>query len=133
MANYNLYKNISPGSITAATASLRQSLNPAKTKLGTFQTSLNDKIWKAKSKETLLTAFKTINSDVYTEVETALSNLDTAAGYISTYIAARNQALQIKSQISSAPADSDKSALYSALEVQEGIMDDSESNVNSLL
>ena len=136
MANYNLYKNINPGNITSATSSLRSKLTPAQTKLSSFQSSLNDNIWKAKSKSTLLTAFKTIDGEVYKEVLDNLSKLDEAAGYIKEYNDAKKIALQYKEKLAGATEktpQSDISSWQSEVSKQEGIMDSAESKVNGLL
>ncbi len=135
MANYDLYKNIDPGSITSATSSFRQKLTTNQTKLQSFDSTLTDSMWKAACKATLKEALGKIDGEVYPNILDALSTLDTAAGLISEYNDAKQAALTYKGYLSNATEDTPESDISSwklSLEAKEKIMDDCESKINAL-
>ena len=135
MANYDLYKNIDPGSITSATSSLRQKLQTNQTKLQSFDSSLTDSMWKAACKATLKEAFGKIDGEVYSDLMAGLNNLDTAAGLIQQYNDAKNDALTYKGYINNATDETSESEINSwrlKLEAKEKIMEECESKVNAL-
>ena len=135
MANYDLYKNIDPGSITSATSSLRQKLTTNQTKLQSFDSTLTDSMWKATSKATLKEALGKIDGEVYPNILSALDNLDTAAGLITQYNDAKEAAIKYKGYLSNATEDTLESDINSwklNLEAKEKIMDDCETKINGL-
>ena len=135
MANYDLYKNIDPGSITSATSSLRQKITTNQTKLQSFDASLTDSMWKATCKATLKEAFGKIDGEVYPEILSALDNLDNAAGLVQQYNDAKEAALTYKGYIQNATEDTPESDLNSwrlNLEAKEKIMEDCEQKINAL-
>ena len=136
MANYNLYKGISTGSITSATSSLRSKINTAKTNLSTFQSSLTDGVWKAGAKQTLFTAFDTINNQVCKQILDKLDTADTIAGEIDKYNAARDSANTYAGYINSATEEtsaSDIASWRSSLDAAEKTMEECERTINGLL
>ena len=135
MANYDLYKNIDPGSITSATSSLRQKLTTNQTKLQSFDSSLTDGMWKATSKATLKEALGKIDGEVYPNILSVLDSLDTAAGLITQYNDAKDAAIKYKGYISNATEETLESDINSwklSLEAKEKIMDECESKISQL-
>ncbi len=136
MANYNLYKNIDPGSLSSAASSAKQKLSTHKTKLTTYNSSLNDSIWKAPAKATIKEAFGKIDSEVYTDLDTNLGKLTQIASQIEKYNTARDKALAYKGYLDSATKDTPSSSIDSwkrGLSEQEGIMDSCEQAINNLI
>ena len=99
MANYNLFNNIDPGSITSATSSIHQKMTTNQSKLSSFSSSLSDGIWKAPSKATLKEAFSKINDEVYKDILDSLDTLDKAAAIISKYNDAKAAAEKAKENL----------------------------------
>ena len=135
MANYELYKNIDPGSITSATSSIRQKITTNQTKLQSFDASLTDSMWKAACKATLKEAFGKIDGEVYPEILAGLDALDTAAGLVEKYNAAKADALTYKGYLANATEDTPQSDINTwklNLESKEQIMEDCESKINGL-
>lgn len=135
MANYNLFKNIDPGAITADTASIRQKLTTSQSKLNSFSSSLSDGIWKAPSKATLKEAFSKIDSEVYQEIYDSLGRLDEAAGIISKYNDAKSAAETYKGYIANYNESIPDSVLQSwknELSIKEGIMEECERQINGM-
>ncbi len=135
MANYNLFKNIDPGSITGATASIRQKITTNQSKLSSFSSSLSDGIWKAPSKATLQTAFSKINDEVYKDIISSLDTLDTAAGIISRYNDAKAAAETYQGYINNDDKEKPSPNLgqwKSELSIKEGIMEECERQINAL-
>lgn len=135
MANYNLFENIDTGSMTSAANTLRTKLKASQTKLGTFQGSLNDKIWKANSKATLLKAFTTIDGEVYPDILANLDKIDQAAACIAAYRKARDLANQYRGYINNATEGTTQGQIdswASSLREQEAIMDENEQKVKGL-
>ncbi len=136
MANYNLYKNIDPSSLSSAASSAKQKLSTHKTKLTTYNSSLNDSIWKAPAKATIKEAFGKIDSEVYTDLDTNLGKLTQIASQIEKYNTARDKALAYKGYLDSATKDTPSSSIDSwkrGLSEQEGIMDSCEQAINNLI
>ena len=136
MANYNLYDNIDPGSLSSAASSLSQKLKTSQSKLTTFNSSLSDGIWKAPAKATLKEAFGKIDSEVYTNLLADLAKAETISGLISKYKTARDNALKYDGYLKSATKDtpaSDISSWESSKAAEERIMEDCESQINGLL
>ena len=130
MANYNLYNNIDPGSLSSAASSLSQKLKTSQSKLTTFNSSLSDGIWKAPAKATLK------DSEVYTNLLADLGKAETISGLISKYKTARDNALKYDGYLKSATKDtpaSDISSWESSKAAEERIMEDCESQINGLL
>ena len=135
MANYDLYKNINPGSVTSATSSLRQKVTTSQSKLDSFSGSLSDGMWKADSKATLKDAFSRIDSEVYADILAYLDKLDTAADLVSQYNDAKTAAETYKSYINSATDEtpaSDINSWKNSLATKEKIMEDCEAAINGL-
>ena len=136
MANYNLYKNIDPGSLKSAASSLSQKLKTSQSKLSTFDSSLSDGIWKANAKATLKEAFGKIDSEVYKSLLDDLGKAETIAGLIEKYNAARSKAETYNSYLSSATKETPQSSIDEWQRnklAEEQIMDDCESQINGLL
>ncbi len=135
MANYNLFKNIDPGAITADTASIRQKITTSQSKLSSFSSSLSDGMWKAPSKATLKDAFSRIDSEVYKDILDSLAKLDQAAGIISKYNDAKSAAETYKGYIANyneSIPDSVLQSWKSNLSIKEGIMEECERQINGL-
>ncbi len=133
---YNHYNGVEPGSITSATASLRQKVQTSKSKLSSFQSSLSDDIWKASAKQTLLTAFKTIDGEVCTDILDKLDKADQIAGYITQYNEAKEQANGYSESLRGSTKDTPQSSIDSwrqGLSSAEQTMRDCVSNINGLL
>ena len=136
MANYNLYKNVKPDSMRSAASSLRQKLNTAKSKLETFKTSLSDDVWKAGAKETLFTAFTTLDSEVYQEILSKLDTADSIADQVDAYNTARDNANTYRDNLNSATDKTPQSSITSwqnGLAAEERKMEQCESTINGLL
>ncbi len=135
MANYNLFKNIDPGAITADTASIRQKITTSQSKLSSFSSSLSDGMWKAPSKATVKDAFSRIDSEVYKDILDSLAKLDQAAGIISKYNDAKSAAETYKGYIANyneSIPDSVLQSWKSNLSIKEGIMEECERQINGL-
>ena len=135
MANYNLFKNIDPSSITSATSSIRQKITTSKTKLSSFSSSLSDGIWKAPSKATLKDAFTRIDSEVYTDIINSLDALDQAAGIIAKYNDAKTAAETYRGYIDGDDKEKPSPNLSqwkSNLSIKEGIMEECERQINGI-
>ncbi len=135
MANYDLFKNIDPGAITADTASIRQKITTSQSKLSSFSSSLSDGMWKAPSKATLKDAFSRIDSEVYKDILDSLAKLDQAAGIISKYNDAKSAAETYKGYIANyneSIPDSVLQSWKSNLSIKEGIMEECERQINGL-
>ena len=135
MANYDLYKNIDPGSITSATSSIRQKLTTNQTKLQSFDSSLTDSMWKATCKATLKEAFGKIDGEVYPDLLASLDKLDSAAELIEEYNAAKADALTYKGYLANVTEDTPQSDINTwklNLETKETIMEKCESSINAL-
>ena len=111
MANYGLYKNITPSSITSAVSSLKSQLSPTKQQLADIKTGLPDTVWKAGAKQTLFTAFDKIDSEVYKEINDNLDNLSAIATLIGEYKTAETNANTMKSNISNATEKTSQSTI----------------------
>jgi len=136
MANYNLYKNINPGSLRSAASSLKQKLTTSQSKLKTFNSSLNDSIWKATAKGTLKEACNKIDSEVYSDLINNLGKLDEVASNVEKYNNARDKALTYKSYLDSATKDTPESSIdswRSSLNSEERTMESCEQAINSLM
>ena len=112
---YGKYKDIDEGTLASDASSLQGSLSPARSELGTLKGTLTDDIWKAGAKATLLTAFDTLDSEVYANLDTDLTTIGTIAGEIGKYKKAEAAALQ---------AAEDKKA-------QETIRDNAQSSIDN--
>ena len=135
MANYNLFKNIDPSSITGATSSIRQKITSNQSKLSSFSSSLSDGMWKAPSKATLKEAFSKINDEVYKDIISSLDTLDQAAGIISKYFDAKTAAETYQGYINNDDKENPSPRLgewKSNLSIKEGIMEECERQINGL-
>lgn len=140
MADYNKFKNINTGSLRSAASELKSKISSSKSKLSSFQGSLSDSIWKANAKNTLFTAFDTINGEVVSEIEKSLESANTIAGYIDDYNDAKAKAEAAKSDLDyekSKPEEERSSSTISNLESKirsaEADMETAVNNVNSAL
>lgn len=135
MATYGLYKQIEPSSITSALDSLEKEINATKTDLSALKNGLTDTVWKASAKDNLFKAFTTIDTEVYKEITTAITNLRSIAKYVSDYKAAESSALTYKGYINSATEKTSASTIAgwrSSLSAYEKTMTDCENSINQL-
>ncbi|MBQ4030646.1 MAG: hypothetical protein II625_02715 [Bacilli bacterium] len=133
---YNHYNGVDPGSITSATQSLRSKVKTAQTKLSSFKSSLSDGVWKANAKETLFTAFETLDTEVYKEILDKLSKADEVASNISKYNTAKSNAEIYLSNIRGANKDTPQSTVdswRSSQQAEEQKMRDAIATINGLL
>ena len=133
---YNHYSNVEPGSITSATSSLRSKVRTAQQKLSSFKTSLSDSVWKANAKETLFTAFNTLDTEVYKEILDKLSKADEVASYISKYKTAKSNAEIYQSNLRNSNKNTPQSSIDSwrnSMAKEEQTMRDCISSINSLI
>ena len=111
MANYGLYKNINPSSITSAVSSLKSQLSPTKQQLTEIKIGLTDGVWKVNAKATFFTALDKINSEVYKEIDDNLNNLSEIATLIGEYKTAETNANTMKNNISNATEKTPQSTI----------------------
>jgi hypothetical protein len=136
MANYGLYKNINPSSITSAVSSLKSQLSPTKQQLADIKSGLSDGVWKVNAKNTLFTALDKINSEVYKEIYDNLDNLSTIANLISEYKTAETNANTYKEYLASATNKTPQSTIDGwrrSLASYEQTMDSKEASIKSKL
>ena len=135
-ANYSLYDNIDPGSLSDAASSLSKALTPTRTELSTFKGSLNDSIWKADAKATLTDALGKIDTEVYTPLLADLGKAVSIAGLITTYREARETARANIGYLESATEKTPQSSIdgwEKAKANAEKTMIDCESSIDGLL
>jgi len=133
---YDHYKGVEPGSITSATSSLRQKVESARSKLGSFKTSLSDSVWKANAKQTLFKAFDTLDTDVYEEILDKLSKVDEIAAEITKYNSAKGRAEGYLDSLNKSNKNTPQSSINTwrqNLSTEEGTMRECVSNINNLL
>lgn len=133
---YSHYSNVDPGSITSATASLRSKVRTAQSKLSSFKSSLSDGVWKANAKETLFTAFNTLDTEVYKEILDKLSKADEVASNISKYKTAKSNAEIYLSNLRNSNQNTPQSSINSwrsSLQAEEQKMKDCVATINSLI
>jgi len=135
MANYGLYSKIEPSNITSALESLEKDVNSTKTDLNTLKTGLTDSVWKANSKNTLISAFDKINGEVCDDINKYISNLKTIASYITNYKSAEASANEYQEKISKATEKTPQSTIseWNRLKAEcEKTMTECENKINSL-
>ncbi len=135
MATYGLYKQIEPSSITSSLDSLEKEINATKSDLSALKNGLTDTVWKASAKDNLFKAFTTIDTEVYKEITTAITNLRSIAKYVSNYKAAESSALTYKGYINSATEKTSASTIAgwrSSLSAYEKTMTECENSINQL-
>lgn len=160
MAEYGKYKDIDEGTLSSEATDLQGKLSTAQGELSSFKGELTDDIWKAGAKGTLMTAFNTLDTDVYTNLNTDLGTIVSIATEIGNYKTAEAAALAAKAAISeaettrtaaiaardSAPEGTDVSGYQSTIDAcdatieaqgkilaeEEGKMETAVSNINSL-
>ena len=130
MANYNLYDDIDTGAISSAITSLNTKLQKVSTNVTTTQSAFTDSVWKATAKQTLFTAFNTINTEVIQDIKDYLSDLESIVGYIGDYRTARSNAKTASSNI--VPNGKDNTYWNGVLSSAETAMDTAEKNINAL-
>lgn len=109
MAKYGLYKNIETSTIRSEVSKIQSSLKNTKQDLEKINNSLTDSEWKANAKQTLLKAFSTINGEVYSDIDSSLSNLLDIASLIDEYKRAEDQAKGYISKLDSATEETSQS------------------------
>ena len=105
-------------------------------KLETFKTSLSDDVWKAGAKETLFTAFTTLDSEVYQEILSKLETAYSIADKVDEYNTARDKANAYRDNLNSATDKTPQSSIsswQSGLAAEERKMEQCESAINGLL
>lgn len=149
MAEYGKYTDINEGQLSSDASSLQGKLKTAQSELSSFQGTLTDDIWKAGAKATLLTAFGTINDDVYANLDSDLSKIISIADEIGKYKTAETAAKGYKKEIEelnssisaaeSADPPEPTGDLYTAkataeknLATEEKNMEDAVTNINTL-
>ena len=99
MAEYGKYTDINESQLSSDASSLQGKLKTAQSELSSFQGTLTDDIWKAGAKATLLTAFGTINDDVYANLDSDLTKIISIAAEIGNYKKAETAAKGYKKDI----------------------------------
>lgn len=132
MANYGLYTSIDVNTLKKNASNIKSQIPSNKSALSSHKGTLTDDIWKAGAKTTLTTAYDKIESEVYQELEDALTNIETVCGYISQYKTAEENAKTLIDSINSAAKDVDTSGLQQQLIDQENQMNQAENAVNGL-
>jgi hypothetical protein len=89
---YGKYADINEGQLSSDASDLIAKLSPARSDLNHLRDSLTDDIWKAGAKATLLTAFNTLDSDVYANLLSDLEKINSIAGHIGKYKTAETNA-----------------------------------------
>ncbi len=149
MANYGLYKDVDEGQLSSDASTLTESLTKGRSELSNFKGTLTDDIWKAGAKATLLTAFDTLDTDVYENLINDLATITSIAGEIANYKSAEGDAKAAQTAIDEAEAgreaalkadpnadvsgyDKTISDETAAKTTAEGKMDEAEAKVNAL-
>lgn len=112
MANYGLYKDVEEGTLASDASTLTDSLTKGRSELNSFKGTLTDDIWKANAKSTLLTAFDTLDSDVYENLISDLATITSIATEIAKYKKAEGEAKAAQTAIDE--AESARSAALDA-------------------
>ena len=134
-ATYGLYSSLKgkTGDLISKAEDLKGELSSNKSKLSSHKSGLTDDIWKAKSKNTLTTAYDKIESEVLKEIEEQLDKIKTVCGYVNDYHTAETNALDLKKQIEAAVNNKkDPSLIKQALIEEEKKMDSAEENVKGM-
>ena len=103
MANYGLYANINEGSLQSSASSLKAKAASCKGELESFKGTLTDDMWKATAKQTLLTGYDKLSSEVYSEIESKLDTIVSVCNLITQYKEAETYAKIYQEQLSSGP------------------------------
>ncbi len=137
MANYGLYSNIDPASLTSAASSIKEEINSKATSVSNLNNSLNDSIWKCNAKSSLKEGLTKISGEVNTQIASSIEKLITVAEYITSYKEAEKNALSIKNSLSSTPNTEENAgtiaSLKSDLVLAEKEMDNNESKVRGMM
>lgn len=128
MANYGLYKNIDPATLSSDAAAILENISRSGKSINDLNNSLSDSIWKCGAKSTLKEGLSKISGVVLTDITTSINNLVTVAGYISSYKEAEQQALNIKSSLANTPNTPENAGTISALQSDLSI---AETNMNT--
>lgn len=137
MANYGLYKNIDPDTLSSAASSIKEDASSRVKAITNLNNSLSDGIWKCNAKNTLKEGLNKINGEVMSDINSSLTDLVTVAGYIKSYKSAEQKANGIKNTLASTPNTEENastiSSLKSNLTIAEGEMEKCESQVREML